>query len=605
MKNIIVVLISLVFLVGCDDLINPAIENLKDKESIYREPALAQGLLINGYRQLPFYESYAQNGGSGFSSAEIATDDGVTNNSSDQFRQMAAGTWSKSNNPIDMWTRCYNSILYLNSILDEADNMSWALDAEASLLFNMRIKGEAHALRALHMFYLLQAHAGKDEAGNLLGVPIIKDPAEKMVDFNLPRADFKTCIEFIYEDLQAAEDYLPLDYNDLDIVGGTGVIPQKYKDVGITSLNAYNRVMGAIFRQRMCGRIVEAIRAKVALFAASPAYLNGTDNSWAKAAEYAAVVLNRINGPAGLAPKGLTWYTDNASTAAGINPPEIIWRHRTRNLDKNSAPEVQLYPPTLYGNGWINPSQNLVDAFPTADGYPIAESSTYDSNNPYDHRDPRLGMYIVVHNSQLGPSSATRIDMTSTDDAVGALAKSTRTGYYLRKFVNPATNLTPNGQNFPTTRYIPRIRYTEIFLIYAEAAFEAAKSFDGKASNASYSAYDVIRAIRGRAKVGGSDDPYLTSIKGDESKVRELIHNERQLELCFEGHRFYDLRRWMDMEKLNEPIRGIKSSDGNFDFTGPYVLENERIYKDYMYYGPIPYNETKKWSNLVQNKGWD
>lgn len=184
-----------------------------------------------------------------------------------------------------------------------------------------------------------------------------------MVDFNLPRADFKTCIEFIYEDLQAAEDYLPLDYNDLDIVGGTGIIPQKYKDVGITSLNAYNRVMGAIFRQRMCGRIVEAIRAKVALFAASPAYLNGTDNSWAKAAEYAAVVLNRINGPAGLAPKGLTWYTDNASTAAGINPPEIIWRHRTRNLDKNSAPEVQLYPPTLYGNGWINPSQNLVDAF--------------------------------------------------------------------------------------------------------------------------------------------------------------------------------------------------------------------------------------------------
>jgi hypothetical protein len=88
--------------------------------------------------------------------------------------------------------------------------------------------------------------------------------------------------------------------------------------------------------------------------------------------------------------------------------------------------------------------------------------------------------------------------------------------------------------------------------------------------------------------------------------MRELIRNERRLELCFEGHRFWDLRRWkVSLEKLNESIRGIKGTDGQFDFSGPYVIEGQnRVYKDYMLYGPIPYSETLKWSNLFQNDGW-
>ena len=92
--------------------------------------------------------------------------------------------------------------------------------------------------------------------------------------------------------------------------------------------------------------------------------------------------------------------------------------------------------------------------------------------------------------------------------------------------------------------------------------------------------------------------------------MRELIRNERRLELCFEGFRFWDLRRWkVELSKLNEPIRGIagKNSSGQqvFDLTGPFAIENQkRVFQNYMYYGPIPYFETLKFSNLPQNQGW-
>ena len=82
--------------------------------------------------------------------------------------------------------------------------------------------------------------------------------------------------------------------------------------------------------------------------------------------------------------------------------------------------------------------------------------------------------------------------------------------------------------------------------------------------------------------------------------MRKLIRNERRLELCFEGFRFWDLRRWN--ENLNESVRGIDWASDGQTYTTPVV--EKRAYEDYMRYCPIPYSETLKFSNLVQNKGW-
>ena len=147
------------------------------------------------------------------------------------------------------------------------------------------------------------------------------------------------------------------------------------------------------------------------------------------------------------------------------------------------------------------------------------------------------------------------------------------------------------------TRYTPRIRYTEMYLAYAEAANEAWGPM-GTGSNA-FSAYDIIKAIRKRAGVGlNNGDAYLEECKTDQAKMRELIRNERRLELSFESFRFWDLRRWK--KDLNETARGM---DVNGAVYTPLTVE-PRAYDENMIYGPVPFSEVLKYNNLQQNKGW-
>ena len=225
-------------------------------------------------------------------------------------------------------------------------------------------------------------------------------------------------------------------------------------------------------------------------------------------------------------------------------------------------------------------------------------NSGYDENNPYANRDPRLNLYIVVNGSTVGSNTIdTSADNISNNDGLNREdGYSTRTGYYLRKHIREDVYLsstTTTGQ----PHYSPRIRYTEIYLNYAEAANEAWGP-TGMGTHG-YSAYDVMKAIRQRAGVGvDNGDPYLESTKNDQAKMRELIRNERRLELCFEGFRFWDMRRWgLD---LTEPAKGIRISKGTYEVI---TVEN-RNYKSYMQYGPIPYSEVVKFSALEQNQGW-
>jgi hypothetical protein len=256
----------------------------------------------------------------------------------------------------------------------------------------------------------------------------------------------------------------------------------------------------------------------------------------------------------------------------------------------------------LYGRGRINPTQNLVDAFPMANGYPITHASSgYTANNPYANRDPRLASYILFNGGTAGHQNTvitTAADSPANNtDALGRTETSTRTGYYMKKLLRQEVNANPAGAT-NQQHYKSFIRFTEIFLGYAEAANEAWGP-TGTGSTASYSAYDVIKAIRYRAGIGRENgDAYLESIKGDKDAMRQLIRNERRLELCFEGHRFWDLRRWQ--ESITEPARGMRITAAGYQEIN---VEN-RAYQDYMYFGPIPYQETLKFSNLQQNRGW-
>ncbi|MFO7658810.1 MAG: RagB/SusD family nutrient uptake outer membrane protein [Bacteroidales bacterium] len=587
MKKIFALMLSVFMLMGCEDMFEPAIENILEKDFMYKDAQFAGGLLLNAYSMLPT---------NGWIHSDVATDNAVSNDPVNNFRRTADGQWTSDNNPFEVWQNSYYALQYVNLIINGADRVNWALDSIASLIYADRFRGEAYGLRAIFMLHLMQHHAGKAPDGELLGVPIITDYLEVNSDFNLPRGTFQKCMEFIYADLDSAEALLPLDY--AIAASSDELYLNKYKDRGV-SASAFERVFGSHGHGRMTRRIAEAIRARAALFAASEAYSEGSSTTWEDAANAAAKVLNRINGVGGFDANGLSaWFgsaRDIDRLGAGLNSAEVLWR---TEFVESVTLERENYPPSLFGNGRINPTQNLVDAFPMANGYPISHASSgYNPQTPYLNRDARLAAYVVLNGSRFGATNTvimTAVDDANNNNALNRVETSTRTGYYLRKLMRPDISLNPATNK---RHYRPHIRFTEIFLNYAEAANEAWGP-DGMAPGASYSARSVISAIRNRAAVGKTNnDPYLASIT-DKDGMRELIRNERRLELCFEDFRFWDLRRWK--KELNETVKGVRIQGTEFTIFDV----DTRQYQDYMYYGPIPKSEVLKYDALVQNQGW-
>lgn len=588
--SIVVLFVLLIFLqTGCQDMFEPAIENHKDNDALYNMPVWATGLLGHAYISNPL---------GSWSFNDVATNDAVSNNPSNGYRLMATGSWRANNNPMDRWQYLRASWQYLNQFIYIADGVNWAADTLVAEMFKDRMKGDAFGMRALYMYHLLLNHAGWATDGQLLGIPIITGPEDLNSEFNLPRNTFQECMDRLYADVDSALMLLPDDYGAID---NDNMVPAKYRTMGVTA-GQYTRVFGDNAKNRMSARIAKAVRAQAALLAASPAYSDGSDVTWVDAANMMAVVLDGLGSDpiAELDPIGNIWYANSTTIQnlpAGVNPKEMLWRG---NKENNLNLERDNYPPTLFGSGRVNPTQNLVDAFPMANGYPITDpNSEYDPSNPYANRDPRLALYIIRNGSTAGPQNTVITTAADGNDnnALNRTETSTRTGYYMKKLLNQSVNANPSFET-PAYHYKPFIRYTEIFLGYAEAANEAWGP-TGTGTNG-YSAYDVIKAIRQRAGIGvNNSDLYLESTRNDKDMMRELIHNERRLELCFEGFRFWDIRRWK--KDITEPAKGMSISGGNYTIL-PQV--ERRAYQDYMYYGPIPYGEVIKFSNLLQNEGW-
>ncbi len=566
---------------SCDDLFDPAIENFKDVSQMEQESDFAQGFLTKAYSSLTGC----------YNNSEYATDDAVVNENSNFFRTMATGGWtSRLWTSINVWGSSYAGIQYVNQFLAKVDNVNWASDEARAKLLAARMKGEAYGLRAILHYQLLRAHVGYSEDGQLLGVPYLTEYLSANDDLNLTRMSFKDCVDMIDKDLENAIELLPLDYEDATAV------PAKYQSV-TSDVGIYNRAMGKNFRLLVSGRIAQAYRSRLALLAASPAFSESGAKSWADAANAAATVITGNGGVNALAGDGVEYYVASIADnlKEGQNPAEILWRE---NVATNNNQESDNLPPSLNGNGRMNPSQNLVDAFPMANGYPITEvAGNYDASNPYANRDPRLAKYIIYNGSTAGVNnSLIRIVDGTTDGIDKVEQRSTRTGYYMKKRLRMDVNCTA-GSATTKPHYTPRVRYTEIYLNYAEAANEAWGPTGGGSNG--FSAYDVIKAVRKRAGVGGDSDPYLEECALSKDKMRELIRNERRLELCFEDFRFWDLRRWK--ANLNETVKGINwKSDGTYEI----INVEEREYENYMYYAPIPNSEILKYSNLKQNKGW-
>ncbi len=572
MKKYIYLFIFLasLFLYACENFLEPVADNTRvNEEQLMKDPAWLEGLLINAYASLPNnYNDF---------NLDVASDDAVTNLRGSSITAMATGGWKSSVDPISVWGRGYEMIRHLNLFLEKVDGIIWSQDPrltsaqneEKNMYYKRRLKGEAYGMRAYYMSQLLQYHSGKSVDGTLLGFPIVTMVISSDDDWKLPRNTVADCVQRIMSDLDSAIIKLPAVYAD------------------IAGQAMYNAASGVKFVGRMNGNAARALKARVALLAASPAYSESSGVTWAQAATIAGDLLKTLGA---LYPAGKTFYTETSNK-------EMIWN---QSFVSSRSAEVNSFPPSLYGLGRTNPTQSLVDAFPMKNGYPISHgSSLYNPANPYNNRDTRLGDYILFNGSSF-KSMVINTYVGAAQDGLGTMETSTRTGYYLKKFMLPTVSLTP-GSLVSSNHTFTLFRMTEVLLNYAEAANEAWGP-TGDPNGLGFTAKIKIAELRARAGIT-APDPYLQGIT-DAGVLRELIRNERRVELCFEGFRFWDIRRWENgAVNISNPATGVQIINNLGVLTYNYLQVEPRIYEPFMIYGPIPYNETLKY-NLIQNSGW-
>jgi hypothetical protein len=550
-------------------------ENLYELNDVKSVVTYAEGILIKAYTNIPVDHNNFN--------LSYASDDAVNNVPSSAVKAVVSGGWTSSSNPFDAWNIAYQNILYINTFMDEMNNINWfSKNAQTSALFARKLKGEAFALRAWNYFALLQAHAGVGNNGQKLGVPIVDHVLKisKPEDYQIPRSTFNQLVEFIIKDCDSA----------------IGILPVRWVDIGNATVDIAN---GAKNTNRINGAVARLIKAKTLLYAASPAYSDGT-YTYLMAATAAADLMNNNTPGVGLTRVNLanTIYTEyyNDPTVPNLVNfhPEVLW-YSTR-INASNSWEVSNYTPSLFGRGLTNPTQDFVNAFPMLDGTPTPLSKI-NSNSPYTVRDPRLAKYIFFNGASFtrGVTTVTINTKLGSQDALGSTnVNATKTGYYLRKFMNVSSvNLDPliNSQGLHFYTYA---RYTDALLIFAEAANEAVGP-DGAIGG--FTARQVINAIRNRA--GITSATYVNSLTQVEMKL--LIRNERRLEMCFEEQRFWDLRRWDMKTEMKKAVNGVEvSADGN---TYNYKEVESRNFSDYQIYGPVPYLETLKYA-LIQNQGW-
>ena len=569
-KYLIFVCIILLGLNNACDVLEPEQEDIYGLEDVQATIPFAEGVLLTAYRNIPTaHENFTE---------AYASDEAVTNVATSPVKLVVSGGWTSSTNPFSIWNNAYQSILYTSNFLVEMGDVEWYVSNETtSALFGRKLMGEAYGLRAWNYFSLLQAHAGKGKNGEMLGVPIIDKVlnANNPSEFQIPRSTFNDLVKFIIDDCDRA----------------LALLPDRWVNIGDGVIDFAN---GEKNTNRINGLSVRLIKAKALLYAASPAFSDGT-YTYQMAAQEAAAIMDKNNGLTMVNfanAQNVEFYSNATVPASGDQHPEVLWY--SSSIVNSSGWEQSNYAPSLYGEGLTNPTQDLVNAFPMVDGTPTP-ASKINSSDPYSDRDPRLSKYILYNGAELGRDGIIINTTDGTQDALGSSnIFATKTGYYLKKFMNVSdVNLDPTV-NSGGLHYYTYARYTDVLLMFAEAANEAV----GPDVNiGSYNARQVINAIRDRAGITSS--VYVDAL--NPTQLTNLIRNERRLEMCFEKERFWDLRRWEMTTEMKKPVSGVQVSEDGTTYN--YLEVENRNFDDYQIYGPIPYIETLKYS-LIQNAGW-
>ncbi|GAB2594653.1 RagB/SusD family nutrient uptake outer membrane protein [Spirosoma areae] len=568
MKPIVSILcaVLLVWLSGCEDLERELVTDISEQQLI-RSYDFTLNRVNSLYTDMP--AGYLQIDGAMTASA---TDEAEHTLETSNVQKFNNGSWNAVDTPENLWANFYRGIRKTNQFLAATDSVNldqYRLDPapSAQTVYQNRLadikrwKYEARFLRAYFYFELVKRYGG---------VPIINQIFSVDDNFDaIKRNTLAECMQYITAECDSAAKNLPIVY----------ALPA-------TDLGRATR--GAAL----------ALKSRVLLYAASdlfntPTWAGGYANPtlisltgdrqarWKAAADAAKAVIDLAGTGYALHSNYRNLFITNSYTL-----PEIIFARR--NSAANTFEKANYPIGYDLGNSGTTPSQNLVDAYELTNGTKFDWNNPAHATAPYTNRDPRLGLNIILNNTAYkGRNVESWIGGRDGRGVVNA----TKTGYYLKKYVNESLNLLLNNTSVYSWNLI---RLAEVYLNYAEALNEASP---GHADIKTY--VDRVRTRTGVAM------PVLPAGLS-QAEMRERIRNERRVELAFEDHRGWDVRRWMQgPQYLGTPLMGVeitKNADATFKYK-PVVVEN-RVFEPKMYLYPIPQGELNASKGLVQNPLW-
>jgi hypothetical protein len=541
-------LVTCLLLFSCSDYLDkdPKTDVNLDYEQLFTDPHLAPGFLNDAYAHLP----------DGFNRVESALlasacDEAEHSDAGSEIRLFNSNAISPSYNPDDVWDAMYAGIRKCNLFLKELDGLI-AQSNSIPEAERPNYRGQALFLRAFYHFELLKRYQ------NIIYVDTVIDPFNAEEAFAFPQQDFHDAVALIAADCDSAGNLLP------------------------------NRITDEAAKGRASRSAPMALKARMFLYAASP--LNNPENDiarWQKAEEAAAELYTNRSA------LGLSLESGYSGVFTTPYNSEIIFATKA---DNRNDIESANFPISYQGKGLTNPSQNLVDAYVMSGTSYSNAMSGYDPEHPYSNREDRFQATVLYNNALF---KSTNVEtFVGGKDGLFATSTATKTGYYMKKFLSPAINL---EKNETARRPWILFRYAEVLLNYAEARNEVLDKPDK-------TVHDLLNLIRNRAKLR----PFRNTGEYIQTKeeMRDYIKRERQVELAFEEHRFWDLRRWRDAETvLNQPLKGMKIEKQDDKFTYTPFDAAQRTFDPKLYRYPIPRTEILKYKGkgieLKQNQGWE
>ena len=541
---------------ACADL-DYSEENTRDEEWTYE-------YFENGIKNMVF-DLYAQVYNNEFENNSAyflagATDEAMYALETGAVNNYVNGGWSAANPYSRTWSKCYTAIADANMFLekfDKADITEWQYNPDYRIWVQQLelFPYEARFLRAYFYFELLRSYGD---------VPLVTTTLTNAQANSVTRTPADQIVKFIVDEIDEIASHLPVTYQT-----------EVNSEIGrATRVAAY------------------ALKARTLLYAASPLFNTSNDKSkWAKAAEACKFILDNADAwGLKLSNYGSLWGHD-----AFYNPELIFGLGRG---EFNSF-EMANYPVGVENGSSGNcPTQTLVDQYEYQEtGQTFAQrypgSIDLRSVNPYEGLDPRFALTVVRNGDEWPTNGAQKKAIEIFRGGFNAAPKygATPTGYYLKKYVDGACVTTADNQTTRRHTWI-LFRLGEFYLDYAEAVYNAT----GSANNAAYglTANEAVNVLRKRASVN------MPEFTEDGEAWVARYERERLVELAFENHRFWDVRRW---KKGPQYFRTIQVAEISPSLLLTRATVN-RQWDDKYYFYPIPMSELKKNANLAQNPGW-